>query len=170
MTYGSTYGTLATTSRTGYAFGGWWTGAGGTGAEVAAATTVTITAAQTLYAKWTATMTSTTPVPVPYSWLDQYPILLGLAGGDYETAALADVDGDGQTAWQEYVAGTEPTNLESVLRSLITVSNGESWVSWIPDLGTARMYTVYGRTNLTEGIWGATNTGTRFFRVNVWMP
>jgi hypothetical protein len=95
---------------------------------------------------------------------------LGLAGGDYETAALADVDGDGQTAWQEYVAGTEPTNLESVLRSLITVSNGESWVSWIPDLGTARMYTVYGRTNLTEGIWGATNTGTRFFRVNVWMP
>jgi uncharacterized repeat protein (TIGR02543 family) len=170
VTYGSTYGTLATTSRAGYAFGGWWTGAGGTGAEVTAATTVTVTAAQTLYAKWTATMTSTTPVPVPYSWLDQYPILLGLAGGDYETAALADVDGDGQTAWQEYVAGTEPTNLESVLRSLITVSNGESWVSWIPDLGTARMYTVYGRTNLTEGIWGATNTGTRFFRVNVWMP
>lgn len=54
VTYGATYGTLATTTRTGYTFVGWWTGAGGTGAEVTAATTVTITAAQTLYAKWTA--------------------------------------------------------------------------------------------------------------------
>jgi uncharacterized repeat protein (TIGR02543 family) len=169
VTYGGTYGTLATTSRTGYTFGGWWTGAGGTGAEVTAATTVTVTAAQTLYAKWIPTMTSTTPVPVPYAWLDQYPILLGLAGGDYETAALADVDGDGHLAWQEYVAGSVPTNRESVFMSLISVSNGVAWVTWTPDLGTARVYTVYGRTNLTEGAWGSTNVDNRFFRVNVWM-
>ena len=38
--------------------------------------------------------TTTTPVPVPYAWLNQYPMLLGLAGGDYEAAALADVDGE----------------------------------------------------------------------------
>jgi uncharacterized repeat protein (TIGR02543 family) len=170
VTYGSTYGTLATTLRAGYLFGGWWTGAGGTGAEVTAATAVTITAAQTLYAKWEPTMTSTTPVPVPYSWLDQYPILLGLAGGDYEAAASADVDGDGHMAWQEFVAGTVPTNRESVFLSLISVSNGTPWVTWTPDLGTARVYTVYGRTNLTEESWGETNTGSRFFRVNVWMP
>jgi uncharacterized repeat protein (TIGR02543 family) len=54
VTNGSTYGTLATTTRAGYTFGGWWTGPGGSGTEVTAATTVTITAAQTLYAKWTA--------------------------------------------------------------------------------------------------------------------
>jgi uncharacterized repeat protein (TIGR02543 family) len=53
VTNGLTYGPLATTTRTGYAFGGWWTGTGGTGTEVTSATTVTITAAQTLYAKWT---------------------------------------------------------------------------------------------------------------------
>ena len=52
VTYGSTYGTLATTSRTSYAFDGWWTGANGTGTQVTTATTVTITTAQTLYAKW----------------------------------------------------------------------------------------------------------------------
>ena len=170
VTYGSTYGTLATTSRTGYTFGGWWTGAGGTGAEVTATTAVTITSAQTLYAKWTATMTSTTPVQVPYSWLDQYPILLGLAGGDYEAAALADVDGDGHMAWQEYVAGSVPTNSASVFRTFITVSNGIPWVTWTPELGAARVYSVEGKTNLTGEAWGPTNPGSRFFRVNVWIP
>ena len=170
VTYGSTYGTLATTARSGYAFGGWWTGIGGTGTQVLSTTPVTITSAQTLYAKWTATATTTTLVPVPYAWLDQYPVLLSLAGGDYEAAALADVDGDGQMAWQEYVAGTVPTNRESVFMSLISLSNGVPGVTWTPDLGTARVYNVEGRTNLTEGAWGPTNAGSRFFRVNVWMP
>ena len=168
--YGSTYGTLATTARTGYAFGGWWTGTGGAGTQVLSTTPVTITAPQTLYAKWTATATTTTLVPVPYTWLDQYPLLLSLASGDYEAMSLADVDGDGQMAWQEYVAGTVPTNRESVFMSLISLSNGVPWVTWTPDLSTARVYNVEGRTNLTEGAWGPTNSGSRFFRVNVWLP
>ena len=54
VTNGSTYGTLPTPVRTGYTFGGWWTGTNGTGSEVLSATTVTVTTAQTLYAKWTA--------------------------------------------------------------------------------------------------------------------
>ena len=52
VTYGSTYGTLATCSRTGYTFDGWWTAASG-GTKVVTTTPVTITAAQTLYAHWT---------------------------------------------------------------------------------------------------------------------
>lgn len=170
VTYGSTYGTLAITARTGYAFGGWWTGTGGTGMQVLATTPVTTTSAHTLYAKWTATATTTTLVPVPYAWLDQYPVLLSLAGGDYEAAALADVDGDGYIAWQEYVAGTVPTNRESVFMSLISLSNGVPWVTWNPDLGTARVYCVEGRTNLTSGIWGMTNAASQFFRVTVLLP
>ena len=51
--YGSTYGTMANTIRTGFTFGGWWTGVSGTGAEVTFATPVSIATAQTLYAKWT---------------------------------------------------------------------------------------------------------------------
>jgi len=170
VTLGSTYGPLAVTTRTGYAFDGWWTGVNGTGAEVTEESAVTIIAAQTLYAKWIPVATSTTPVSVPYAWLDLYPILLTLANGDYEVAALADEDGDGHFAWQEYVAGSVPTNAESVFRSLISVSNGISRVTWTPDLGTARVYTVNGRTNLNEGAWGVTNSGSRFFRVNVGMP
>ena len=52
VTYDSTYGTLATSTRTGYTFAGWWTAASG-GSEVKADTKVQITAAQTLYAHWT---------------------------------------------------------------------------------------------------------------------
>jgi len=48
----STYGTLATTTRLGYDFAGWWSGAGGTGSEVTSATSVTAVADHTLYAKW----------------------------------------------------------------------------------------------------------------------
>ena len=52
-TVGAAYGTLPTPRRSGYAFGGWWTGAGGTGVQVTAATAVTAAADHTLYAKWT---------------------------------------------------------------------------------------------------------------------
>jgi uncharacterized repeat protein (TIGR02543 family) len=164
VTYGLTYGTLATTTRAGYSFGGWWTGPGGTGSQVTAATTVTITASQTLYAKWTLAVTTQ---GTPYLWLDQYALV---TGGDYESAALSDVDGDGHKAWQEYIAGSIPTNHESILRSLIAVSNGAPWVTWVPDLGTARVYAVDGKTNLTDGAWGTTNAGSRCFRVRVRLP
>ena len=59
VTYGGTYGTLATCSRTGYTFDGWYTAASG-GTKVTSSTTVSITADQTLYAHWTAkTITAT---------------------------------------------------------------------------------------------------------------
>lgn len=52
VTYASTYGDLATCTRTGYTFAGWYTAASG-GTQVTSTTTVSITAAQTLYAHWT---------------------------------------------------------------------------------------------------------------------
>ncbi|MBU1412391.1 InlB B-repeat-containing protein, partial [Myxococcota bacterium] len=58
--FAAAYGALATTSRTGYTFAGWWTGAGGTGAQVTAATIVTNAANHTLYAKWTANTVTVT--------------------------------------------------------------------------------------------------------------
>ncbi len=53
VTYGSTYGTLPTPTRTGYKFDGWYTSASG-GTQVTSSATVTLTANQTLYAHWTA--------------------------------------------------------------------------------------------------------------------
>jgi uncharacterized repeat protein (TIGR02543 family) len=53
VTYGSYYGDLPTVTRSGYTFNGWYTAATG-GTQVTNATTVTLTANQTLYAQWTA--------------------------------------------------------------------------------------------------------------------
>jgi uncharacterized repeat protein (TIGR02543 family) len=53
VTYGSAYGTLATTSRTGYTFSGWYTAAIG-GTQVTSVTSVTTASDHALYAQWTA--------------------------------------------------------------------------------------------------------------------
>ena len=52
--FGASYGALPVTTRAGYAFGGWWTGAGGTGTQVSPGTSVTRADAHTLYAGWLA--------------------------------------------------------------------------------------------------------------------
>jgi len=51
---GSIYGTLATTDKGGYTFGGWWIEPNGSGSEITSAAIVSITEDQTLYAKWDA--------------------------------------------------------------------------------------------------------------------
>ena len=53
VTYNSTYGTLPTTTRSGYVFTGWYTSNTG-GTRVYNTTKVTITSTQTLYARWEA--------------------------------------------------------------------------------------------------------------------
>ena len=51
VTYGNTYGTLPTPTRTGYNFDGWYTAATG-GTKVTSSTTVAATGNHTLYAHW----------------------------------------------------------------------------------------------------------------------
>ena len=53
VTYDSPYGELATCTRTGYTFNGWYTAADG-GTKIEPSTVVRITKDQTLYAQWTA--------------------------------------------------------------------------------------------------------------------
>ena len=83
---------------------------------------------------------------------------------------LADSDGDGLLAWQEYVAGSNPTNSASHFEAQITVSNGVPRVAWSPDLGAARVYTLEGKAHLNDAEWGPTNSASRFFRVKVALP
>ena len=66
VTQGAFYGTLATTTRSGYTFGGWYTVMNGKGSEVNAWTTVTSGCDHLLYAKWTA---------------DQYTVTFDAQGG-----------------------------------------------------------------------------------------
>jgi len=79
VTFGTAYGSLATTTRSGYTFGGWWTAPNGGGTQVTAATGVSAVVDHTLYAKWTANaytvtfnaQSGTVPIPgnkdVPYA-------------------------------------------------------------------------------------------------------
>ena len=53
VSYDATYGDLPTPTRTGYTFDGWYTAVSG-GTKIEQSTKVSITSAQTLYARWTA--------------------------------------------------------------------------------------------------------------------
>ncbi len=74
----------------------------------------------------TATFTEqTTANGTPYWWLAQY----GLT--NYEADAVLDQDSDGMQTWQEYIAGTDPTNSNSVLKLTDFVLSGERMkISW----------------------------------------
>ena len=120
--------------------------------------------------------TLTTPEPVPYAWLSGY----GLGGdSDFETAAKRATGkrgGDGRAlqVWQDYVAGTDPTNAASVFTAGIEMVGGVPQVTWSPNLNTngiERSYTIWGKESLTDAAWHSpTNTADRFFKVSVEMP
>lgn len=116
------------------------------------------------------TETSTTEVPVPYTWLDTYFAGQGTSAQAYETLANADPDGDGFTTWQEYLAGTDPTNGGSFLRAFIRMEGATPVVEWnvtnsnVNALGYR--YVPKGKSSLTGvGDWQPAATGHRFFKV-----
>lgn len=51
VVFGSTYGSLPTPTKEGHTFSGWYTSSGG-GTKITSSTEVTVTKAQTLYARW----------------------------------------------------------------------------------------------------------------------
>ena len=120
--------------------------------------------------------TLTTPEPVPYAWLSGYG--LGI-DSDFEMVAKGATGkrgGDGRAlqVWQDYVAGTDPTNAASVFTAGIEFVDGVPQVTWSPNLntnGVVRSYTIWGKESLTDAAWHSpTNAADRFFKVMVEMP
>ncbi len=127
-----------------------------------------------------------TSLGTPYLWLDQYSLV---TNANYVAADLTDTDKDGTTAWQEYVADTNPTNAASLLR-IVAVSNLPPWKIYFEGSSTGRQYTLSWTTNLFSGswtndpsqlpVWGhggidvLTDTNTsakaRFYRLEVTIP
>lgn len=123
--------------------------------------------------------TATTPIAVPHGWLDACTNLPACAGCDYEARAFLSCGkrtalGTPVALWQEFVQGTDPNDSNDVFRVFLTTTNGPT-ISWSPDLGSARRYTLYGTDVLTNRTWSeaaafddadflATN---RFFKVGV---
>ncbi|MFA5688412.1 MAG: hypothetical protein WC959_04610 [Kiritimatiellales bacterium] len=127
---------------------------------------------QNVYAvPFASAFTQQSPEPVPYAWLELYGLVApGSSAEEYENAAMDDVDHDGYTAWQEYIAGTDPTDENSVFRAVMDMMNGEPEITWNPDLTPLRHYFVEGRETLSGGTWTKTNNASQYFRVKVEMP
>jgi len=93
------------------------------------------------------------PASTPYGWLAQY----GLT--NFNTDAVADADHDGLLTWQEYIAGTNPTNSTSCLR--ITGGSATSQgavIRW--SSSSNKLYNLSRTTNLLQSfsaVAGATN-------------
>ena len=86
-------------------------------------------------------------------------------------ARLAEPYAPGYTGWEAFVAGL--TARGQAFRAAVELVDGEIRVSWTPNLNTgavARIYTVYGRTNLEDGDWASVQPWHRFFKVAVALP
>ncbi len=86
---------------------------------------------------------------VPCWWLASYGWT-----SDFDNAAIGDQDGDGALTWQEYVAGTIPTNKLSWFRVTANtpVSTSQQMIfNW--QSATGRLYDVDYRTNMSLGGW-----------------
>ena len=78
--------------------------------------------------------------------------------------------GKGDTLWEEFVAGLNPLDaLSRFLADILVPATGPE-ISWHPDLGNKRVYTVEGKPFLTNEVWTAPAPESHFFRVWVSMP
>jgi hypothetical protein len=102
--------------------------------------------------------TGTAAKGTPISWLDAH----GLTG-NHDAQELGDPDGDGIPTWQEYIAGTDPTNGQSDLKALIQCAGGSAVdVSFLSlnatgsdYTGKTRLYTLEFAANLVSPVWQA---------------
>lgn len=111
---------------------------------------------------------------VPVAWLEmQGAVSDGMSAAD---AANLDADGDGMTAAEEYVAGTDPNDPNSAFTASIEMVDGKPVVTCTPDLLDERVYTTFGKRSLDDPDepWVEVNPGEEsdynFFKVQVEMP
>ena len=97
---------------------------------------LTMNQARTIVATFATSGPEYTTQGTPYDWLEMFGVT-----NNHETADTEDWDEDGLLSWQEYVAGTDPTNAASRFAVLDQRQSGDHMiVDW------------YGTTN-----WGVTN-------------
>ena len=119
---------------------------------------------------------------MPATWTVNYPKFTEKFGSDF-TKALAmqtgkkDGAGNPMFVWQDYVAGTDPTDETDVFTASITIVDGKVKVSYSPELDDARKalrkYTTWGKVKLTDKDWSVIGEGEEgnfnFFKVTVEM-
>ena len=126
-----------------------------------------------------AAVTGTTDIEVPAEWPECFAGFAAAFGADKEAAmrkptGKTGASGNPMYVWQDYVAGTDPTDLNSRFSAAIAISNDVPHITWSPNLNTnsvVRKYTILGKESLTDtAYWAPTNSTHRFFKVKVEMP
>jgi hypothetical protein len=92
---------------------------------------------------WTVANLAVTPCGVPHWWLAQHGIDPETEGDQYD-------EGDGVPAWEEYAAGTDPTNAASLLiaSGISTPEESSVVVQWQSAEG--RTYSIRGAADLLD--------------------
>ena len=92
---------------------------------------------------------------IPYNWFTYTGVTndTSMSAMAAAEADQADADGDGMWNWQEYIAGTEPTNWSSRLVILSTsMSSNGPVITWQGTMkALAANYTIAASTNLSDG-------------------
>jgi hypothetical protein len=132
--------TIGAFTNTYYYFSG-WTGDVGTGDTNAFQLTVTMDASRQLEACFLPLLATN---ETPFWWL---AFFYGPTN-TFDELALSDTDQDAMTAWEEYIADTDPTDPFANLSILNVLPTGTQYVvTWSGS--TQRLYTLYRTTNLT---------------------
>ena len=121
-------------------------------------------------------------VAIPNSWTNEIPGFVDAFGVDFGKALMKTTgkktsSGKDMYVWQDYVAGTDPTDKDDTFTAIISIVDGKAVVSYSPELDeeekTRRKYTVYGKRSLADDEWLIVTEGQesdfKFFKVTVEM-
>lgn len=130
---------------------------------------------------------------VPESWKDELDVQFGYGtkvafeekfGKDWawalvRTTGKKNAVGADMKVWEDFVAGTDPTDVNSKFSARIEMVGGKPVVMWTPALNGegvksgVRLYRTYGTTTLGGGwdeVADGREAGYNFFKVSVEMP
>ena len=131
VTYGSTYGTLPTPTKTGYTFDGWYTAVSG-GRKITSSTKVTTAANHRLYAHWTPQTYTVNFSPNGGSMdTTSIQVTYGSAYGTLPTPTRTGYTFDG---W--YTAATGGTKIKSSTK-VTTAANHRLYAHWTKNTATS---------------------------------
>lgn len=122
------------------------------------------------------------PVAVPESWTEKYPEYVQRFGSNFalsltKPTGKKDVAGNSLQVWHDYVAGTDPTDINDAFTATIKIVDDKPVISVVPQLPESekslRKYTVYGKVSLKDADWIEVKAGKEseynFFKVTVEM-
>lgn len=74
---------------------------------------------------------------------------------------------EGEEAWRRYLVTGKKDDATELKAKIALGEDGEPLVTWEPDLGASREYTVEGKEKLEDGAWHKAKANDHFFRVSV---